>query len=64
MEDLSFTYIGEEEHAENEGFDTEDDNTDRIVRFNKNGQRIRGKDLVWKRKAHFNSPQALRDSKN
>ena len=59
MEDIEFSYIGEEETLDD---DLNDDYEVRTVRVNKDGKKIRGKELSWVKKINFNNPTAFEQS--
>ena len=56
MDDIEINYIGEEEGIE-ESEELNDDYESRTVRVNKDGKKIRGKDMFWTKKMSFNNPR-------
>ena len=61
MEDIEFSYIGEEETLD-DNLDLNEDYEVRTVRVNSEGKKIRGKDMSWVKKINFNNPKAYEDS--
>ena len=56
MDDFEFNYFGEEEGIE-ESEEFTDDYERRSVRVNRDGKKIRGKDMFWTKKIRFNNPR-------
>ena len=56
MDDFEFNYFGEEEGIE-ESEEFTDDYERRSVRVNRDGKKIRGKDMFWTKKMRFNNPR-------
>ena len=56
MDEFEFNYFGEEEGKE-ESEEFTDDYERRSVRVNRNGNKIRGKDMFWTKKIMFNYPR-------
>ena len=62
MEDIEFSYIGEEEQLDDNDLNLNEDYEVRTVRVNKDGKKIQGKDLSWARKMNFNNPKSFEES--
>ena len=56
MDDFEFNYFGEEEGIE-ESEEFTDDYERRSVRVNRDGKKIRGKNMFWTKKIRFNNPR-------
>ena len=56
MVDFEFNYFGGEEGIE-ESEEFTDDYERRSVRVNRDGKKIRGKDMFWTKKIRFNNPR-------
>ena len=61
MDDIEINYIGEEEGIE-ESEELNDNYESRTVRVNKDGKKIRGKDMFWTKKMSFNNPREYEGS--
>ncbi len=63
MANIEFHYFGEEEGPDkNADIEDQIETKPRTSRINSAGQKIRGKDLSWKSKVTFSSPQLYHDS--
>ena len=62
MDDIQFQYFGEDEDRDDLIDDSNDSSETRTTRVNSAGQKIRGKDLNWRSKITFSSPQLYHDS--
>ena len=62
MDDIQFQYFGEDEDVDDLIDGSNDSSESRTARVNSAGQKIRGKDLNWRSKITFPSPQLYHDS--
>ena len=60
MDDIEFSYIGEEDTLDDDNLN--EDFEVRTVRVNKDGKKLRGKDLNWTKKCNYNNPKTFEDS--
>ena len=60
MDDIEFSYIGEEDTLDDDNLN--EDFEVRTVRVNKDGKKVRGKDLNWTKKCNYNNPKTFEDS--
>ena len=62
MDNIQFQYFGEDEDVDDLIDGSNDSSESRTARVNSAGQKIRGKDLNWRSKITFPSPQLYHDS--